>query len=713
MLLGKKSKSSIEARRFDWSGTIFRSKIFWIILGLKLTATFFFAAPVLTELFIPFLEVFVASPSINVYQEFWRNGMDDNFPYPAIMLWTMSLPRLFFYWIGFDTLSINMLAFIYRIPLILADVAIFIILCGWLRRQTKLLLWLYWASPILFYINYLHGQLDVIALAFALLSVYFLFSNRWVQSALLLAVAVAAKMNLLLILPFALIFLWQQNRSFISLLSYLSTVCVTFILINLPYIFSDGFIQIVLLNHQQAKVGLITLGSSIDGVTLYVVPALLILLVFYSFAIQIRNRDIFLFFMGSAFGIILLFIPPAPGWYYWVLPFLIYFNSRLYPKFLLPLLLLQLAYFAYFSIIPESDFLSLLNFSGSSDGDETLYKHLVGLGVNAPLFVNLAFTFLQSLLLINTGFMLYSGVHIPQKSKIKARPFMIGVSGDSAAGKTRISNDIRLVLGTQHIGLVCGDDMHKWERGHTSWSNLTHLNPLANELHDELDFIKRLRQNKFVWRRHYDHETGRFTEKKAIKSRSIMVFEGLHSFYLKPSRDLFDLKVFMKPDASLLKHRKLLRDVQNRGAKKAKVFETIEARQSDLAQFIEVQEQHADIVISMFPIEKIAEKEIGKPDLEIREWLQFTVSNSYYLGSIVSDLIEAYPDDVRHFYDVQDRQVIEITKPPGPKTLSLLGEKYLVELETLGIYDPPWSTNWSGILQLLLIYCIFNGLEEQ
>ena len=37
-----------------------------------------------------------------------------------------------------------------------------------------------------------------------------------------------------------------------------------------------------------------------------------------------------------------------------------------------------------------------------------------------------------------------------------------------------------------------------------------------------------------------------------------MVTEGLHSFYLKPSRDLCDLKIFIKPDQNLLQHRKIV-----------------------------------------------------------------------------------------------------------------------------------------------------------
>ena len=51
--------------------------------------------------------------------------MDQNFPYPAVMLWIMSLPRLVLYWTNFHDLPFNVLMFDYRLPLILADLVIF------------------------------------------------------------------------------------------------------------------------------------------------------------------------------------------------------------------------------------------------------------------------------------------------------------------------------------------------------------------------------------------------------------------------------------------------------------------------------------------------------------------------------------------------------------------------------------------------------------
>ena len=59
---------------------------------------------------------------------------------------------------------------------------------------------------------------------------------------------------------------------------------------------------------------------------------------------------------------------------------------------------------------------------------------------------------------------------------------LINVSGSSGVGKTTISTIISLILTNLKNGVLhlCGDDLHKWERGDDSWRVVTHLNPEAN-----------------------------------------------------------------------------------------------------------------------------------------------------------------------------------------------------------------------------------------
>lgn len=700
------------SRILDWTGTIARSKAFWLILLLKIAAAWFFGSAYITGLFIPFLEQFVSSPSSNVYDIFWSSGRTMNFPYPAAMLYIMVLPRWAFFNLGLSWNLENFLLFVYRIPILLADIAIFMVLSRWLRQRVKIILWLYWASPVLFYINYMHGQLDVIPMAVAILSVYFLFSGRLLVAAILLSLAIATKMHMVLILPFVLVYLWQDNLRIAPVLRFLTIVVCGFLLVNFPYVASDGFIHMVFLNAQQNKIGIAAISSGNDNVAFYLIPALLLMLIAYSCHIQIRNRDLFVIFVGFSFGILLLFIPPVQGWYYWIIPFFIYFFARMSYPYTFIFFALQLCYFLYFGLTPDSDFTELLHL-GHSGGEPSAYALLVKWGLPGNVVTSLAFTGLQTVLFLSCVVMYYRGIHIPQRGKFSSRPFMVGVAGDSGAGKSTISMGLQALFGVRQLSVICGDDMHKWQRGHERWSELTHLDPRANELHTELEYLKTLRRNKLIWRRHYDHNTGNFTDELPINPRRVMILEGLHSFYLKPARDLFDLKVFVKPEPSLLLHRKVVRDMKKRNYTKEKVIASIEARQKDSEKYIVTQERYADIIISFMLRDEIPFEEIGNAELITDEWLRVTVSNEYYLDPIVADFLDMIPDGVRHYYDENDLQVLDFEYPPQHDDVLFLGEKYVSGLQHFGIYDPNWQDGWLGVIQLLIGYCIFHGWEME
>ena len=705
-------KAVMEHHKLDYENRtweVFRSKLFWSILFVKILAIFLVDTTILTKLFMPFLDTFVAVPSSNPYDKFWLRGLTDSFPYPAAMLYIQSSPLMVFKWMGFSTAPI----LAYSITQILADITILIVLCRWLRSNIKAVLWLYWASPVLFYITYLHGQLDVIAMALAFLSLFFLFSNKPLTAAFLLGLGIAAKLHLLLVAPFVLVFIWQKDRHFLHLIQFSAVVSFVFVFINIQYLFTDGFRNIVLLNTEQKKLFQITFETGIDSSVFYVVPALLLMLIAYSIIIQIRNRDLLLIFLGSAFGVILLIIPPAPGWYFWIFPFSVYFFAQFERRYCLPLIMLQIAYILYFAVIPNSDFVTVFSQNSETLTNGWVLNQLVSFGAEPELVVSLAFSFLQTNLLILSVIMLYRGVHQPQRSKARARPLMIGIAGDSGAGKTTLADGIVGLFGKKNARVICGDDMHKWQRGDQQWSQLTHLNPLANELHAELDFLKRLRQNRIVYRRHYDHDTGKFTEAKPIRPCSVLIVEGLHSFYLRPARNLFDLKIFVKPNPDLLLHRKILRDVSKRGSSKEKTIASVNSRRKDSKKYIITQEKHADLIVSFFSIEPISKSDIGKDNIKLDERLKLTLSNRYYVGAIVSSMMEFMPDNIRHIYDDNDQQVIEFDAPPDIKLIQFLGARHIGGFEMLSVYAPQWSSDWDGLLQLFISYLVFTDLEDR
>ena len=62
------------------------------------------------------------------------------------------------------------------------------------------------------------------------------------------------------------------------------------------------------------------------------------------------------------------------------------------------------------------------------------------------------------------------------------RPVILGVVGDSAAGKTTITRGLVRVLGEDAVTHVCTDDYHKYDRKRRAELGMTPLHPDCNYL---------------------------------------------------------------------------------------------------------------------------------------------------------------------------------------------------------------------------------------
>src|SRR5690606_14838184 len=132
-----------------------------------------------------------------------------------------------------------------------------------------------------------------------------------------------------------------------------------FLIANLPFLFTPGFRTLVFENPVQFKIFDLAIPFGSDALV-YVVPLAYASVLIYSATFRFFNRDVFVMLLGFSFGILTLFIPPMPGWYYWVIPLFVYFYIK-NPQFSrINFWTLTTLYFAYFLSIAESDFLLIL-----------------------------------------------------------------------------------------------------------------------------------------------------------------------------------------------------------------------------------------------------------------------------------------------------------------------------------------------------------------
>ncbi|MFH1424495.1 MAG: GtrA family protein [archaeon] len=576
---------------------IFKSRIFLSVLGLKIIASFVFTSDVIMTLFIPFVTSFVSNPLANPYSEFAVIN-SKAFPYPPFMLAVFSLPYVFFGLAAVKSMTITI--FLIKLPLLLADIGVFYILYKLFENKEKYITYLYWCSPIIFYVNYIHGQLDIVPIALLLASMYFLTKNKFSRSAIFLGLSIATKSNVFVVIPIIFLYLLKKRKGVldsIDIAKYFLISLGIYAVFVLAFL-SPGFIKMVFLAPDQAR--FLYLGVNFpEGLVFYVIPALYLYLIFKTWSFKRVTKDILFMVTGVTFTLLVTLLYPLQGWYVWCIPFIVYFFIK--EKKLDPWIYISFnaAYLLYFALIPASDIFNVFQrISPAIASMPTPYVILQSYGINAVLVQGLAFTALTSALLY-TGYKIYvygvkNSLIFQEKNGIPA----IGICGDSGTGKTLLAEDISNFFGVDNTTVVHGDDIHKWERHDENWKKYTHLNPISNKIRFNYEQMNALKQGVEVQRASYDHDTGSFTEGHAVLPKNLLISEGLHTFFLNDENQVYELKIYLKPDETIRRKWKVERDTKKRAHSKKNVLAQLKAREQDAAKYITPQEEKADVIIS-------------------------------------------------------------------------------------------------------------------
>lgn len=674
-------------------GLFFTGLLIKIICGCLLASGF------MTHLFAPFVNYAVNDDAFGVYSAFSEHGSGNEFPYPPLMLLLLSIPRTIFsiFSPATQTISFADIAAL-RCTILVADIIILFILLRWLKPYTRKVMWLYWLSPVFLYINYIHGQLDVIPVCLLMLSLYYLFKKKFTVACVWLALAICCKTSMLLAVPFILIYGYKHpavtSKTWWQAIG-LMILCI--VAINLPYIGQAGFRQMVYNNAEQAKLFATAIPLSAGNLFLVVPAVYLLLLVKFRSFWQI-NRDMLLMFLGFAFGIITIFISPMQGWYYWCLPFFIYFFIKENHYARLLYWLITAFYFLYFLVSPFSDYVEVFQLVNGSGERGTTYNWMLRHGINANNIVNTVSTLLQAAMIGFCWVIYRYGISQVQHHKMLYQPCMIGIAGDSATGKTTTAALIADIFGRSETSVVNGDDMHRWERGHNEWKRFTHLNPKANLLHLNMLHQLRFKKGKSVTREKYDHDSGMFTLPQDIPFNRVIVFEGLHTFFLDYQQSLFDLKIFLDPDEQLRSNWKLKRDGEQRGYSEEEILKTIAKRKPDADKFIRPQRDQADVIIGM-----IADR--------AEVFMQIDCLNHFFLDDLVEALEGHAGFSVEHFYWENNTQVIRCAGKISAETIAAIGHPLQEKLDEMGFPEPVWREGYDGVLQLVLLQVIFYKMQ--
>jgi phosphoribulokinase len=177
---------------------------------------------------------------------------------------------------------------------------------------------------------------------------------------------------------------------------------------------------------------------------------------------------------------------------------------------------------------------------------------------------------------------------------------MIAAGGDTGTGRTTLCRGFDLIFGAQRCATISLDDYHSLDRAQRSAVDLTALDPRANNFAAMEEDLWALREGRAIDKPVYDHANGTFRGHEQVEPKEIIVVHGLFPLYTRALRSLFDVTVWLEPEAELKTAWRLQRDTLERGYSEDAVAAEVERRKPEVAKFIDPQAKYADLTVTFY-----------------------------------------------------------------------------------------------------------------
>lgn len=679
---------------------------FWIGLSIRLILILFLTPTIQSEWFTPFLLNTIETVSINPWSDFLASdGYQHSFPYGISMI-VAFLPLGVLGWI--TDLFLATESYIFGLGLGIT-VLIFDFLClvtiqKIVTEYRDKILIAYWLSPLVIYITYWHGQLDIIPVMLMMAAFQQAGEKNFTISGLLLAIACSAKLSMFLVVPFFIIYLWQNRRLRSQIGKFLLSFSIVVIILILIPSFSLGYRDMVLGTPEASRLFWLSVRQS-DQLYIFIVPLLFGFIVYGMWRLRRTNFQLLIMSSGVAFLAMVLIMPPTPGWYLWAIPFLVIYQIStdkagwwlvMAFSILTVILLIQVSSGPVLNFLEIN--LTLIGPILSSKFLALLLTMIIGLG---------------SILAIR---MFREGVQRNDYFRLSRHPLAVGISGDSGAGKDTLSMALEDLFGKASVQHILGDNYHKWPRNSKMWRSVTHLHPRANDLARLTDDVYSFLDGRGTEGQFYDHKTGRFTSSMKIKSNDILLVSGLHALLPVALVERLDVKIFLETDDKLRAYWKTRRDIGNRGYEESKVNKQILERSEDSKLFIKPQQKSADIVFKVSAVnpDQLFNNFSDQDTSNIPLKLEVIIRNGLYTERLSRALIAICGVHLEQEI-LEDNMNIKlmIEGDIWPEDLSLVANDLLPHLDELLNVTPNWYGDVLGLMQLIALMQINENLRRK
>jgi uridine kinase len=667
--------------------------LFGLGLGIRLLMIAALLPQASANWYTPFLAHSLSSPSLDPWSTFLLDGGNAAaFPYGYVM-WLAFLPLTLLCKLVGLSLHLG-----YGATLLAADTAMMLTLNRLYPGRLNALLSTYWLSPIVLLASYWLGLNDIVPVLLLCLALANLPTLRFGMAGFLCGAAISAKLSMVLALPFFLIYLFQNKALRLALRPFSQGLAIAFVLFGLPFLVSHGGLFMLLHNPEMGKVYQFSLEIG-NGTRLYLLPLAYLLTLYVTWRVRRLNFELFSALLGLAFFLVVLMTPASPGWFIWILPLLVAYQLR-------------------------SDRIAWLLVSAFS----TLYAIGNVLVIPGP---HLTFSDVGSLTLgpigppslvhtLITALGIALGMRIWRETvssndyfRLSRKPFVIGIGGDSGAGKDTLVDAMTGLFGQHSVAKLSGDDYHLWDRQKPMWQVMTHLNPMANDLEAYANDLVALSDGRAISSRHYDHASGKMSHPIKVKSNDFIIASGLHALYLPILRNCYDLSVYLDINEGLRRHLKLQRDVHQRGHSPERVLNALAMREPDSERFVRPQAEHADLIMSLQPIhprllEDTSGTQVMRYKLQVRSRMGL---NEMSLTRTLTGICGLHVEMTMS----QDGQEVEliIEGETSSEDMALAAQMLFPQILAFLDIRPAWENGVLGLMQLITLSHINQALKKR
>lgn len=647
----------------------------------------FFAAQMESDLYKnfygPFLQHFTQNPSLDPWSS-WASISNslEAFPYGWPMLLILSVGFVFGSvfatpWIGFllTLLVFDLLTLVTLIRLSSSN-----------GLKARFVAISYIASPAILVSLSAFGSTDLIPMTLLILGLYAIDRDKALLAGLLFGFAIGSKIILLVIIVGLILFYSRLPKLKPGLKPFLLSLGLAFFTSSTPLFYSEGFRGS--LNASDDATGPLRWGLQSPDGDFLILPLLVFVTWFAIYQVRRMNTSL----LALAIGVPLLLVAALPGatvgWSTWSLPFLVLLASSLPGRFrTLTLMATNLSALAFLSV-PALEFLG-------PESQEAL--------ASLTATVIFAVSGVASILLWREHYTRSDFI------RLRARPALVLIAGDSGVGKDTLSDGLTRALGPHSCFQLSGDDYHRWDRGTGSWRFLTHLDPAANELPRFFDDILSLSDGAEIRSSHYDHRFGRRLSSQRAKSKEFVIASGLHALLVQDINRLANLTVFLEMDDALRKHLKISRDTVARGHSPEHVIQSLSDRESDSKAHIVPQRDVADLVVRS----EFLGAQPQLLDSNFETAITIESEPKLFDHRLLNELSVTCGLEVSMTSTPNNRRVIRIQGPASRQDLTLAF--YRLEPRVASILGgvKEWDQGSTGVIQMIVMVYLANSLRRE